>query len=258
MEMGGSSGSSESHFLKIGQKIYFEDANGGDDGKQEDGLSPVGGIKCVVFILRLLRLLLMGLNKGSVNSVAGICELVAFHKFTQSSVCRFHLLPEFDQGKRSCRRRLAGHNERRRKPTSGTLLSARYGSLPASIFGNNASSGGFLMDFSSCSRGRVHWPNTTTADKFPPLPWQGNLDNPPPYINPSVPPGTGFSGVQDSNCALSLLSNHSASRNQTASHDYYVNTDAGAHLPGYPGELGLGQQGGRRYDSSGDHIDWSL
>ncbi|PON79729.1 SBP-box transcription factor [Parasponia andersonii] len=29
---------------------------------------------------------------------------------------RFHLLSEFDDGKRSCRRRLAGHNERRRKP----------------------------------------------------------------------------------------------------------------------------------------------
>ncbi|EFJ14320.1 hypothetical protein SELMODRAFT_28598, partial [Selaginella moellendorffii] len=28
---------------------------------------------------------------------------------------RFHLLPEFDEGKRSCRRRLQGHNERRRK-----------------------------------------------------------------------------------------------------------------------------------------------
>ncbi|KAE9618852.1 putative transcription factor SBP family [Lupinus albus] len=28
---------------------------------------------------------------------------------------RFHLLPEFDEGKRSCRRRLAGHNKRRRK-----------------------------------------------------------------------------------------------------------------------------------------------
>ncbi|XP_022726133.1 squamosa promoter-binding-like protein 6 [Durio zibethinus] len=28
---------------------------------------------------------------------------------------RFHLLPEFDDGKRSCRKRLAGHNERRRK-----------------------------------------------------------------------------------------------------------------------------------------------
>lgn len=29
--------------------------------------------------------------------------------------CRFHPLPEFDEGKRSCRRRLAGHNRRRRK-----------------------------------------------------------------------------------------------------------------------------------------------
>lgn len=29
---------------------------------------------------------------------------------------RFHLLAEFDDSKRSCRRRLAGHNERRRKP----------------------------------------------------------------------------------------------------------------------------------------------
>lgn len=28
---------------------------------------------------------------------------------------RFHLLEEFDEGKRSCRRRLAGHNRRRRK-----------------------------------------------------------------------------------------------------------------------------------------------
>ena len=31
------------------------------------------------------------------------------------SVFRFHPLSEFDEGKRSCRRRLAGHNKRRRK-----------------------------------------------------------------------------------------------------------------------------------------------
>lgn len=30
-------------------------------------------------------------------------------------MCRFHPLSEFDEGKRSCRRRLAGHNRRRRK-----------------------------------------------------------------------------------------------------------------------------------------------
>lgn len=48
---------------------------------------------------------------------------------------RFHLLPEFDQGKRSCRRRLAGHNERRRKPPSGSVLSARHGRFSPSLFG---------------------------------------------------------------------------------------------------------------------------
>jgi hypothetical protein len=32
------------------------------------------------------------------------------------SKCRFHMLSEFDEGKRSCRKRLDGHNRRRRKP----------------------------------------------------------------------------------------------------------------------------------------------
>ncbi|KAI8562118.1 hypothetical protein RHMOL_Rhmol03G0009800 [Rhododendron molle] len=48
---------------------------------------------------------------------------------------RFHQLPEFDQVKRSCRRRLAGHNERRRKPPPGSLISSQYGRLPSSVFG---------------------------------------------------------------------------------------------------------------------------
>lgn len=43
-------------------------------------------------------------------------------------VNRFHMLQEFDEGKRSCRRRLAGHNKRRRKTNqdaapSGSSLS---------------------------------------------------------------------------------------------------------------------------------------
>lgn len=97
---------------------------------------------------------------------------------------RFHRLPEFDQGKRSCRRRLAGHNERRRKPPPGSLLSSRLGRLSSSLFDggspqaidfgffefkfvivfsaqnffNDTSadktnrSGGFLLDFTSYSR----------------------------------------------------------------------------------------------------------
>ncbi|XP_011621379.1 squamosa promoter-binding-like protein 9 isoform X2 [Amborella trichopoda] len=34
---------------------------------------------------------------------------------------RFHVVSEFDESKRSCRRRLAGHNERRRKSSSDSL-----------------------------------------------------------------------------------------------------------------------------------------
>lgn len=36
---------------------------------------------------------------------------------------RFHDLQEFDEGKRSCRRRLAGHNRRRRKTHPETVAS---------------------------------------------------------------------------------------------------------------------------------------
>ncbi|KAL1568545.1 squamosa promoter-binding-like protein 6 [Salvia divinorum] len=39
---------------------------------------------------------------------------------------RFHLLAEFDEGKRSCRKRLAGHNERRRKPQFNAPLGSTY------------------------------------------------------------------------------------------------------------------------------------
>lgn len=36
---------------------------------------------------------------------------------------RFHILQEFDEGKRSCRRRLAGHNRRRRKTHPESIAS---------------------------------------------------------------------------------------------------------------------------------------
>ncbi|KAK4773366.1 hypothetical protein SAY87_028385 [Trapa incisa] len=48
---------------------------------------------------------------------------------------RFHFLAEFDDGKRSCRRRLAGHNERRRKPQGGTHFS-RNGRLIQPLTGD--------------------------------------------------------------------------------------------------------------------------
>ncbi|XP_068337021.1 squamosa promoter-binding-like protein 3 [Pyrus communis] len=48
-------------------------------------------------------------SKSQVVLVSGLHQ-----RFCQQC-SRFHQLPEFDDTKRSCRRRLAGHNERRRK-----------------------------------------------------------------------------------------------------------------------------------------------
>ncbi|CAA6658167.1 unnamed protein product [Spirodela intermedia] len=51
-------------------------------------------------------------SKAAVVLVAGLRQ-----RFCQQC-SRFHELSEFDEAKRSCRRRLAGHNERRRKSSS--------------------------------------------------------------------------------------------------------------------------------------------
>ena len=50
--------------------------------------------------------------------------------FGIASSCRFHSLGEFDDTKRSCRKRLDGHNRRRRKPQPDPLN-------PGGLFANN-------------------------------------------------------------------------------------------------------------------------
>lgn len=62
---------------------------------------------------------------------------------------RFHLLAEFDDGKRSCRKRLAGHNERRRKHHVG-MHSGRAGRLIQPHSGSRFPAAAFaLSSFSS-------------------------------------------------------------------------------------------------------------
>jgi hypothetical protein len=48
--------------------------------------------------------------------------------YSLSLIClsRFHLLLEFDEAKRSCRKRLDGHNRRRRKPQPDTMSSGSF------------------------------------------------------------------------------------------------------------------------------------
>ncbi|KAE8702520.1 protein STRUBBELIG-RECEPTOR FAMILY 2-like [Hibiscus syriacus] len=155
---------------------------------------------------------------------------------------RFHQLPEFDQEKRSCRRRLAGHNERRRKPPLGSLLSSRYDRLSSSIIETGNRGGSFIMDFTAYPRlsRRDVWPtsrssehvsaNQNTATGWVPNPWQNNsedlssnlfLQGTPAetgFSSAGIPSGECLAGVIDSNRALSLLSNQPwGSRNQALS-----------------------------------------
>ncbi|KAI7986426.1 Squamosa promoter-binding-like protein 6 [Camellia lanceoleosa] len=62
---------------------------------------------------------------------------------------RFHLLVEFDDGKRSCRKRLAGHNERRRKPhvhsgRTGRLFPSYIGSAGNRFQGSTLTTSSFI------------------------------------------------------------------------------------------------------------------
>ncbi|URE24427.1 Squamosa promoter-binding-like protein [Musa troglodytarum] len=146
---------------------------------------------------------------------------------------RFHLLSEFDQGKRSCRRRLAGHNERRRKPP-GTFASC-YGRLASSFHEGPGRFKSFLVDFShpkfSSSTGDV-WPTASAGDRVVTNECLGVLDAPthaallhgtrPCYQGPlagnfcspvELPPGEVLAGLSNSSCALSLLSTHPWSSN---------------------------------------------
>ncbi|XP_020081517.1 squamosa promoter-binding-like protein 15 isoform X2 [Ananas comosus] len=84
-----------------------------------------GGTRCVRFTARPPRPLWANRCRGSASSVAApddqlnLREKKKKEKLQCEFYCllhhRFHPLSEFDEGKRSCRRRLAGHNRRRRK-----------------------------------------------------------------------------------------------------------------------------------------------
>ncbi|XP_059295820.1 squamosa promoter-binding-like protein 9 [Lycium ferocissimum] len=239
--------------LKFGKKIYFGNV-GSTNGSSGSSSSPVkrgrgggGGVvgggqppRCQVEGCQVdlsdakayySRHKVCGMHSKSPTVIVAGLE----QRFCQQC-SRFHQLPEFDQGKRSCRRRLACHNERRRKPPSGSLFSTHYGNLSSSIFENNSSrSGSFLVDFSSHQNANESsWPNTRASDqgwdrqstasgKFLQRPWLNNSENAANELvlqgsATGVPSGECFPGVSDSTGALSLLSNRSwGSRNRPTS-----------------------------------------
>ncbi|KAF7818967.1 protein STRUBBELIG-RECEPTOR FAMILY 2 [Senna tora] len=141
------------------------------------------------------------------------------------ALSRFHQLSEFDQEKRSCRRRLAGHNERRRKPQPSSLLSSPYGRLSSPVFDKSGRVGGFLMEFGAYRKltQRNALSNSRSSEQVAgnqttSLPWQNNMETSSDiflrgsvggisYLGPRSPPRESFTGITDTSCALSLLSN---------------------------------------------------
>ncbi|CAO2831820.1 unnamed protein product [Amaranthus hypochondriacus] len=247
-----SSGLSDSlNGLKFGQKIYFEDVGGtslgkscssssisskkGGKGVLQSGLPPrcqVEGCKVDLSDAKPYY------SRHKVCSMHSKSPLVIVNGLEQrfcQQCSRFHRLPEFDQGKRSCRRRLAGHNERRRKPPPGSLLSSRLGRLSSSLFDDKTNrSGGFLLDFTSYSRDSKTdlWLGYNTSEQVSGIHsrsnmWPGNSIDPSSKVFPqgsasgnvfSFPSGECNTGVSsDSSCALSLLSNQNWSSGNRAS-----------------------------------------
>ncbi|THU75049.1 hypothetical protein C4D60_Mb04t39810 [Musa balbisiana] len=66
------------------------------------------------------------------HSKAAVVIVASLRQRFCQQCSRFHELSEFDDSKRSCRRRLAGHNERRRKNTTSETQGERLKPLQAS------------------------------------------------------------------------------------------------------------------------------
>ncbi|XP_010506029.1 PREDICTED: squamosa promoter-binding-like protein 9 [Camelina sativa] len=239
-ESGGSSteSSSFSGGLMFGQKIYFEDGGGGSGssssgvgsnrrvrggGSGQSGQIPRCQVEgCGTDLTNAKgyysRHRVCGMHSKTPKVIVGGLE----QRFCQQC-SRFHQLPEFDLEKRSCRRRLAGHNERRRKPQPASLsvLSSRYGRIAPSLYGN-ADAG---MNGSFLGNQEMGWTSTRTLDTrvirrpVSAPSWQINPMN--VFSQGSVGGGgssfsspdimdtkpESYKGMGDSNCALSLLSN---------------------------------------------------
>ncbi|XP_039816114.1 squamosa promoter-binding-like protein 14 isoform X2 [Panicum virgatum] len=294
---GGGGGDDHLHGLKFGKKIYFEDAGASGSGSGSSGGSASGASEPLPPPSASPPRAAAGRRgRGAAGGAAGssapprcqvegcnvdltgaktyhcrhkVCAmhskapLVVVNGIEQrfcQQCSRFHQLHEFDQQKRSCRRRLMGHNERRRRPPAGPLAS-RYGRLAASL-GEPGRFRSFLLDFSYPrvpSSMRDGWQAAQPGERVPgSMQWQSSLDphhhsaiagygahsygsqgspssGPPVFPGPELPPGGCLAGVPaDSSCALSLLSTQPWDTTQSAGHSRAASMPATAGFDGNP------------------------
>lgn len=70
---------------------------------------------------------------------------------------RFHVLTEFDEAKRSCRKRLAEHNRRRRKPAAAatTAVAAAKDAAAAPVAAGKKPSGGAATSYTGDNKSKL-------------------------------------------------------------------------------------------------------
>ncbi|KAJ4778916.1 Squamosa promoter-binding-like protein 16 [Rhynchospora pubera] len=125
---------------------------------------------------------------------------------------RFHMLGEFDDAKRSCRKRLEGHNRRRRKPQSNSLSTrgllanhqgSRFGSYPPIFPSIRTESNNWAIKSE---------PISFPSSLYPPLHSYPKPKRQFPFLNETTSDitftssFTSLPGDPTSDCALSLLS----------------------------------------------------
>ncbi|KAJ7556855.1 hypothetical protein O6H91_05G101800 [Diphasiastrum complanatum] len=134
--------------LKLGKRTYFEDTaaihvdkNAGASvlpGKKQRVSSPAQVPRCQVEGCKLDLTTAKDYHRRhkvcAMHSKSPRVRVASLEQRFCQQCSRFHVLAEFDEGKRSCRRKLAGHNERRRKPQPDTFLLTSGGT---SLFQDN-------------------------------------------------------------------------------------------------------------------------
>ncbi|KAG0465007.1 hypothetical protein HPP92_019171 [Vanilla planifolia] len=240
MEKGSSSGGGSGdspNGLKFGKKIYFESTSGCASSSKSEILTVLPEAAPSLLAVRKgkgaaqgsgqpPRCQVDGCNVDLTGAKAYYCrhKVCGMHSKSPKVIVagvekrfcqqcsRFHFLTEFDQGKRSCRRRLAGHNERRRKPPLASFPS-RVGPISSSNE-DYSRYRGIFMDYihpNPSDSARDVWPAMGSSHRVAAgSHWtRRNFNNPGMAMSnhyPSLLSRECFTGASESTCALSLLS----------------------------------------------------
>lgn len=150
---------------------------------------------------------------------------------------RFHSVKEFDEVKRSCRKRLDGHNRRRRKPTTGVYLNNYY----QTFFTNHHQPTTKLLHFGGGGGGGSSppytWPTKAKSNLQlhhrpppPPPPSSSSREIKFPFLLGTDASSSSSMEPKAYNGALSLLSNNTPETNLIA--PYLPFTNNNNHLIG--------------------------